>query len=52
VSIDKKTFEVSHPNLVTVRGKWEKGTEVPDEIFVEFDRPITVQHLCPDNGLT
>ena len=34
--------EVGKPNLVTVLGTWEKGSESPHEIFVEFDRPVTV----------
>jgi len=34
---------VGDPALVMLLGNWEKGAESPKEIFVEFDRPVTVK---------
>ena len=37
--------EVKPPELVLMAGMWEQGTDVLDELLVEFDRPITVNHF-------
>jgi hypothetical protein len=34
---------VPPPTLLMVSGMWEEGDEEPDEILVNFDRPVTVE---------
>jgi hypothetical protein len=40
-----KLVEVKPPTLVLIAGMWEQGADEPDELLVEFDRPITVNNF-------
>jgi hypothetical protein len=35
-------IDVPPPNLILMAGAWEKGQDDPEEILVEFDRPVKV----------
>lgn len=38
-------IEVPPPTLILMAGAWEKGEETPEEILVEFDRPVKVEEF-------
>lgn len=34
------------PTLLSLVGVWDKGAQDPEEILVNFDRPVTIQHFA------
>ena len=37
--------EAGPPQLVMLAGAWQDGSEVPAELLIEFDRPVTVERV-------
>jgi hypothetical protein len=41
----QQMVEPGPPKLVMLAGAWQGGAEVPEELLIEFDRPVKVESI-------